>query len=149
MKNIPLSSGATLGFQLARFNDGMNLFNATFKELVGIPFGAQGSSLDFANFLKMDISELKDIVIKVATSDKVQEAIWKCMESCTYQSLNDSVGIKITKNTFESEDARADFLLVVWEVATLNLVPFFKNLGSLLSTPLKGVDGNAPKSTTN
>ena len=149
MKNIPLSSGATLGFQLARFNDGMNLFNATFKELVGVPFGAQGSSLDIANFLKMDISELKDVVIKVATSDKVQEAIWKCMESCTYQSFNDSVGLKITKNTFESEDARADFLLVVWEVATLNLVPFFKNLGSLLSTPSKGVDGSAPKSTTN
>ena len=149
MKNIPLSSGATLGFQLARFNDGMNLFNATFKELVGVPFGAQGSSLDFANFLKMDISELKDVVIKVATSDKVQEAIWKCMESCTYQGVNDSAGIKINKNTFESEDARADFLLVVWEVATLNLVPFFKNLGSLLSTPSKGVDGSAPKSTTN
>jgi len=148
MKNIPLSSGATLGFQLARFNDGMNLFNATFKELVGVSVGQQASSFDLAALFQMDISQLKDIVIKVATSDKVQEAIWKCMESCTYQGVNDSAGIKITKNTFESEDARADFLLVVWEVATLNLVPFFKNLGSLLSSPSKAMTGSEPKSMT-
>ena len=149
MKNVPLASGATLGFQMARFDVGMNLFNVTFKEMIGVPFGSQGADFDFAELFKMDVGQLKDLVLKVITSDKVQEAIWKCMETCTYQSLNDQVGLKINRNTFESEEARGDFFLVAWEVATLNLFPFFKNLKSLFSTPSKGVVGNVPKSETN
>jgi|GEM_PF-1105137 len=150
MKDIPLSSGAVLGFQIARFKEGMRLWNVVFKELIGVPFGQTGGSFDLQSFFQLEPSQIKDAVLKVATSEEVQAEIWKCMQSCTYKGVNDSAGLRITEATFESETNRADFLPVAWEVATNNLIPFFKNLGSLLSTPSEpAVNGTEQKSETN
>jgi len=146
MKDIPLSSGAVLGFQLAGFSDSMKLFNAVFKELVGVPIGQPGAAFDLSTLFQLEASQLKDIVIKVGTSEHVQEAIWKCMMSCTFKGIKDFTATRIAANTFDSEDNRPDFLLVAWEVATLNLAPFFKNLASLSSIQ-KGIpSGNGQKS---
>ena len=150
MKDIPLSSGATLSFQLAKFQTGMKLFNAVLKELVGVPMGSAGAAFDLASLFQLEPTQIKDIVIKVSTSEEVQAIIWKCMESCLYKGINDGAGLRITETTFESEKNRSDFLPVAWEVATNNLIPFFKNLGSLLSTQsVVPTNGNEQKSETN
>ncbi len=76
----------------------------------------------------LPIDTLKDLVCQFLASDAVESALWDCMKVCQYQ------GEKITTETFENEDARADYLPAAWEVMVLNLAPFFKglNLRSLI-----------------
>jgi hypothetical protein len=51
------------------------------------------------------------------------------MERATYN------GVKITRDTFEDMDTRADYFVVAKEVLWFNLNPFFKNLKSIVSLP--------------
>ena len=144
MKDMPLSSGSVLGFQIAPFEDGIKLTNVVFKELIGVPFG-QGTGFDLSSLFQMDASNIKDIVLKVGTSEQVQEAIKKCMFSCTYKGVKDFNATRITNLTFEPEHNRGDYFLVAWEVATLNIVPFFANLVSKSSIPSGIITGNEQK----
>jgi hypothetical protein len=124
MKYVTIKSGAIIGLQIAEFDDGMKLLCVVLKQSLGIKF----SAFSLSDLFKMDVSELKDVLVKVITSSEVQESIWTCMASCTYQGSTDKAGVRITRDIFKTESGRADFFPVASEVATFNLAPFFKNL---------------------
>lgn len=86
-----------------------------------------------------DVDTVKNMVFQLLGSEGLEDAMFDCMNSCTYN------GARITPNTFESEGAREDFYPIVWEVLKLNLRPFFKGLVSTLPTPTIPPSG-VPKS---
>lgn len=129
MKHVTLKSGAVLGLQDAEFEDAMWLLNTVLKQMIGVSLSSL--SLDKVNLSELmgkDITEFKDAILKVISSTEVQEAIWKCMTSCTYQGVSEKVGTRITRETFKPRAARGDFFPACGEVAIWNLSPFFENL---------------------
>jgi hypothetical protein len=125
-----LDSGAKLEVQLAPFEEAEALLEVVMEELgdIKIELGLKGK--DLKEIFEMEITDdalntIKNVVAKVISSKKIKAALWPCMGRALY---ND---IKIGKETFESETARGDYLVVVKEVLWLNLSPFCKNLGSL------------------
>ena len=76
-----------------------------------------------------DLDTFKNLVLQLVGSPELEASIFDCALCCT---LN---GVKITKDIFESEDARSDYYPIVWEVLKLNLRPFFKSLLSTLPSP--------------
>lgn len=104
-----LESGAELEVTMAGFEECMNLDEAVKAELAGIDFDKESTITFYA---------------KLSGSRRLKEALWPCMLRATYN------GQKITKETFEPEQARADFFPVAQEVLVFNLRPFFQGLGS-------------------
>jgi len=129
MKEVKLSSGAILGLQMADFEDGTALYQTLCAELVGIQIPMQAT--DLKSMASMDISVLKDGFLKLMASKAIYSQVWKCMNSCTYAPAGTEAPLRILKNTFQTEEARKDFLPVAWEVLSYNLAPFFESLGSL------------------
>lgn len=113
-----LDSGATVQINMAPFKDGHRLLQAVMREV-----GAVSVKDGQAEFLKNILSTL-------IASDAITEILWLCMGRCLYN------GQKITKDTFDSEKARGDYLIVAKEVLEINLTPFLQNLGSLLRTSM-------------
>ena len=146
MKEIKLKSGAVLAMQLASFEDGMALLDAILKETIGVPIGDPEEGFDLQNALGKDLSQIKDVLFKVISSKMVKDALWVCVSSCTYASPDKpTVGIRIDKTTFQSEETRADFFPVAGEVVAFNLAPFFKNL-SLPSSLQEALAAKSAKS---
>lgn len=123
---VTLPSAKELEIQIAPFAIAAKLYKVLARELITVDVSIGSTSLE--EFLAKDISEMKNIFCVVLASDPFEAALFDCMKSCLYDQ------IKISKATFESEEARADFFLVCWEVAKANLLPFFANLKSLLPT---------------
>jgi len=73
------------------------------------------------------LDSLIDMVISLDVSEKVNGEIFNCLKRSTYN------GEKITKSTFNSEDARGDYYHIVIACLKVNLAPFFKTLFSKLS----------------
>lgn len=115
-----LDSGAKLEIQLASFENGHRLLKAIMKEVEGIEINAGLNT-------EINLSVIKNIVAKIIYSENIESALWACMNVVLYD------GKKVSRETFEDENARADFLIVTKEVLVYNLTPFFKNLGSALS----------------
>ncbi len=126
-----LESGAQLEVQMASFEKAHRLLRAVTKEIesVRIVLGLKGELKDLLNIEVSDdaFNTLKDVVARMVSSEIVEAALWDCMATVLY---NDK---KVTRATFEDEEARGDFLVITKEVMVYNLSPFFKSLGSLLS----------------
>ena len=103
---------------LAPCAQGMKLFKAVMAELVGVDV-ALSSQDDFINTFKTAFA-------RVLSSDRIEDALWGCLERATYN------GSKINRDTFEDEKIRADFFPVAKEVCEFNLAPFSRNLSSKL-----------------
>lgn len=101
-----LDSGADIEIQVASFEKSHKLLQAVKASM--IPF---------------------DNLIDLIVSPAVQPALWDCMEVCLYNNQ------KVSRGTFEEEDARGDYLVVAKEALVANLRPFFKSLAS------KSLDG--------
>lgn len=140
-----LDSGAKLKITIAPFSVGNRLLKAVTKELetVGINLGmGKGKLNDFFNAdVDTDgvINSLKNVVFRLISSETIEVCLWECMERATYQPFGKEVGLKITRETFEDEKVRGDYLIVAKEVLVANLSPFFPSLGSKLSTGLKNI----------
>lgn len=104
-----LVSGANLEIWLAEFEDGWALFKAVLKELQSLE-----GELNTENPL---------VSLRLLSSDFVEQALKPCMSKATYQ------GQRIDKTTFNSPEARCDYLEVVKEVMNYNIAPFSKNVG--------------------
>ena len=115
-KKINLPSGATLEITLAPFADANALNKAVAKELLKLKIN---KDLDFE-----DPNFIKDLVCSAISSDEIMNALENCFKRCTYNNL------KITMDTFESEEARGDYFIVCKEVLTVNCAPFVKSLSS-------------------
>lgn len=128
------ASGKAIVLQLSEFRVSARLRKVVAKEIRTIDFkevmklagGLSPEELLAKGDLPIDT--LKDLACQLLASDEVEEALWECMKVCQYN------GERITPETFEPEDARADYLPAAWEVMVLNLAPFFKglNLRSLI-----------------
>jgi hypothetical protein len=114
------ASGAKVKINVADFISSMKLKKAIVEAV-------KESDVDIA---KIDLDNLKvgaidsilQIVLTADSSDNVQDAIFKCLERCTYNSE------KITKDIFEPVEAREDYYEIVIACLKENLTPFFKPL---------------------
>ena len=103
---ITLSTGSKLLIKLASFEAGMALMQAVSKASAGSPTDSSLGSM------------------ALVSNRDVRDALFACFNGCV---LN---GVKITRDTFEEENARADYILVALEVITKNLEVFTKGLSS-------------------
>jgi hypothetical protein len=112
VREVKLPSGAVLKVNSAPFGVSKELYKSILSESKQIEFS---STTDFAQVFK-------DLFCSGFSSDRVEAAMWKCMERCLYNDL------KIVPDTFEPVEAREDFVPVCMEVGKENLFPFMKNL---------------------
>jgi hypothetical protein len=75
-----------------------------------------------------DLFSLKNPICAVLSNRVLVDCAKTCFTKCTYKSL------RIDQDTWESEEARSDFIPAVYYVLLENLSPFFKNLTSFLPT---------------
>lgn len=114
MKTVQLPSGAELSITLSPFAVSKALYQAILEEakLVGI------------DPKQDEVMLYKDLLCSMLSSKKVEAALAKCMERCTYNGER----IANVEATFELESARDDYLTVCFEVAKENISPFLKSL---------------------
>ena len=124
MKEVTLPSGAVLKIGKIPFDAANNLKKAVVGIIQGISFEKGREALDL----------YKEHLCGLFSNEEVEAKLWICMERCTYNSGNGD--LKITKATFESEEARGDFTEVQMEVGLACLTPFGKGLYALLQRML-------------
>ena len=134
---ITLKSGSTLEIGIASFAAGNRLMKTVARELASVSFDFNLSS--FSDLSGQDINVLKNAVFQLLQSDALEAALMECAKKSLYN------GEKITPQTFESDDARQDYMPVAWEVMKANLSPFFRGLDLSSLTSAKP-SSNAPKS---
>lgn len=76
----------------------------------------------------MNYEDLASILLAVDSDIDVFNACFECMDKSIYKDL------KITKDVFEDETARADLYEVLFYCLKVNVYPFFRNLLSSLKT---------------
>jgi hypothetical protein len=124
---MTLKSGRVLALNLAPFAVGNRLKKVVARELLNV--NVDLGKLKLGQDLGMDsladpavLNTLKSALCVALASDKIEEAMFECAIRCTLD------GMKITPDSFESPDARQDFLPVAWEVMVFNLTPFLGGL---------------------
>lgn len=81
---------------------------------------------------------IKDTLIGIDTSEEFNDAIFKCLQCCTYKKV-----YKIDEALFDNEaipEAREDYYEIIFACVEENLRPFIKSLISTWNTRIK--DGN-------
>ena len=134
MQEITLKSGNVLKLSPAPFIDAIRLTN-----IVAKAFSQRGLDFKIDRDTEVDFWVLfnknPDAFIKgfadIVFEEFVMNLVFKCAERCVY--VKNGVSVKITQDTFESEDAREDFYEVMYNIAMCNIKPFFVNLLSVLS----------------
>lgn len=120
MDTIELPSKRYLEVKMAPFSKGTKLYKTIAKELTTV--NIQLSSLNLQQLMGEDINSIKNAIFGLVGSDALELALFDVMK---HSRINDEI---ITKDSFEAEETRGDYLVCAWEVAKFNLVPFFKNL---------------------
>lgn len=118
---IELPSGAKLDVKLAPFSDSKALLQAFLEEIKAVKMAAD---------TQLDVNLFKDLFCAGFSSPKVEAALTVCMNRCLYN------GLRIDRETFESAEARQDYMLACFEVAKENVAPFTKGLYAKYSTLL-------------
>lgn len=113
MTEINLPSGAVLKITESPFAIAKALYQACLVELKTLKMDANAD---------IDVNLIKDLFCAGFSSPAIDKALSECLKRCTYN------GVKITEETFEPLDARADYVQVLWEVALANLLPFTSSL---------------------
>lgn len=138
---VTLPSGRTLVVNIAPITPA----NRLKKELAAALTGVDLSGLNLAKLnMNVDVSKLdgpalnsfKNMLTVLIASDKVEQAMLACAQRCTID------GEKVTLESFEPREARADFLFVAWEVIKENAGTFFGGVDfpSLIPSG-RGTDG--------
>jgi hypothetical protein len=140
VKKLP--SGATLEVTMASFEEGEALLSAVAHEVgcVGINLGKDFSG--FGDLAQKEVNSdmvntMKNVVTQILKSRPVKDAVMVCAKRALYNNQH------ITKETFEPETARQDYLVVLKEVAWFNLLPFFQGINSKLSGIIQKI-GSSP-----
>lgn len=103
------------------FQDAFRLKSAIQKALL-----KSGISLEEA--LDKDITSL---VLAIDSDEEIMKCMFDCLKKSTYD------GVKITMDTFESEEARGDLYDIFFQCLKVNIYPFFKPLLSRFGIELK------------
>lgn len=114
MTNIKLESGREVGFDLAPFADGKELYRAWQAEMKQIAIAGDD---------EFNINFIKNIMCGLGDSDRVEAAVYRCMKRCTYNGER-----IVIPDSFEDERAREDYSDVLAVVIRENLRPFTKTL---------------------
>lgn len=112
MRVVKLPSGAELKLTMAPFAVSKALYQAILNEGISVKIHSKENVENV----------IKDIFCTVLSSKDIEDKIHACLERCLYN------GLKITDETFEPESARTDYLNVLFEVASENVMPFMKDL---------------------
>ena len=124
-----LDSGAVLNLSICSFAEGNRLMKAVAKEIKNtqISLGV-GEKTDFMKLKVGDdaLNTIKNLITGLLASDEIEAALWPCIGRGTYN------GIHITKDMFEDEKVRADYIPILKEALVYNLRPFFSSLASLV-----------------
>lgn len=100
----------------APFSTAKALYQAVLKEGRGVPIST-----------KMDLAGLyKELFCVAFSSEEIEKCLKECFKRCTYD--NGKGDLKIDDSSFESVEARGDYMTVCMEVAKENILPFVKNL---------------------
>ena len=116
--------GAKVTLNPASLNNAFKLKGAVEKALL-----KQGIKLsDVLSKGSLSYEDLFELAIAIDADEDVFNSCFDCMEKSIYKD------IKITKEVFEDENARADLYEVLFYCLKVNLYPFFRSLLSLLKT---------------
>ncbi len=124
------NTGARVVINPAPFQSVINLKKALLNEIkqnsIGLKVSGEGDilekTLDFSGCLDF----IKNILIGAEISDNVQNAIYDCLKSCTYNTTE-----RINEELFDKlPEAREDYYEIVLTCIEENLKPFIKSLAS-------------------
>ncbi len=137
---VKLPSGAELDITMASFDEANRLFKVVNREVekVKISLGVLGKvgKLDDINVTDDLINTLKDLGTRLLGSDEVESALWPCMLRSTYNKE------RVTKDLFDREATRGEYLVIAKEVMVYNLTPFFGSLSSLFPQLLSKISSD-------
>lgn len=115
MEPIKLPSGAELKITLSEFKVARTLLEALSRSVKEVKIKQDEDG-------ELDFNSLKEMFLGAISSPEILGAILKCAERATYN------GVKISESIFENEDARQDYISVLFEVTKANISPFLKGL---------------------
>jgi hypothetical protein len=124
MYKYTLPSGSELDITLLPYEEAWACSQSILKVIEKVNIDIKGDGLE--DFFKKDIMSLKAPICGVLGSPEVMHEVRRCWKRCTY---NDK---KIDGDSFESKDARSDFLYAAFYSLKENISPFFESLISLL-----------------
>ena len=135
-ETVTFKSGNRLQVQCAPFAVASALRRAVASELKAVAIDT--SSIDFTNLAVsgVPLNTLKDLLMQILSSEKIENAIWDCMEKGPVL-LNDA---KMNRTMFDGptgEPLRVDYINSAMEVALANLTPFFAGLDLSWLMPAK------------
>ena len=113
MKKLTLPSGRILEVGLSPWETGENLYQTIAGELLKMVSSAHQ---------ELDESFILKIGLLVVSSKEVKRDIWACTPKCLID------GERLTRDHFEDEAHRDDYLLAMKEIAMVNIMPFMKSL---------------------
>ena len=131
-KVIKLASGNELDMSSQAFAVGSGMYKVICRELKNVDIK---DGIDFRTFFDKksvpkgeEINFIKDIFFSISSSEEFEALLFKCFEKCNWNKR------KVVPALFdESDEAKADYIEMAWEVSKLNLAPFFKSLLSLFA----------------
>jgi hypothetical protein len=123
-EKITLPSQAILEVHLLSLEEAWGVVQTISGVLEKINVNLEG--LDLSDIRAIDLLNFKSPLCAVLASKEVVEAAKICMKKCTYNSL------RIDGQTFDSKEARGDYLAVVFYSLKENIAPFFGKVTSIL-----------------
>lgn len=118
MAKYDLPSGAVLEIGHTPWRVSKALVDAIMEECKGLKVTAS---------TEIDVNLIKDVVCSSVASKRIEAAIDECMKRVTLD------GLKITDETFDAVEARAEYFLIRFNVAKENVMPFMKDLSAQFS----------------
>jgi len=122
---ITTQSGAQVKINVADFLSSMQLKKSVVQAVKESDINL--AHIDLDNLTAGAIEPIVQGILSVDSSDKVEEALFKCLGRCTYN------GEKISRDTFEPTESRGDYYEIVIACLKENLLPFFLPLFSKLT----------------
>jgi hypothetical protein len=124
-------SGIEVKIEPSTFQDAMQLKRNIEKALLKNNINIANIDIDLDKIKNKQIdltliTPFLEIIMILDSDENVHNSIFKCLERCLYNKE------KITIETFEPLEARADYYEVIFSCLKANLMPFFKTLFSEL-----------------
>ena len=125
MQFVTQNGQKTVEIKEASFKDASNLKKAIMKSLLEV-----SKNNGLPDLHNIEVSKLFDLVsqliINADTSEEFDNAVFKCLENCTYDGF-----FKINMQLFDDKpEIREDYYEIISKCVEVNIRPFFKSLCS-------------------
>jgi len=122
-----LPSGIAFEVTPLPYEDAWGVTQSFFAVVEKLNIDLQG--LDLSALSSVDVLKFKGPICSVLASNDCLKAAKTCFSRCLYNNL------KIDASTFESKQARGDFLFACFYALKENIAPFFETALSFFGTP--------------